>query len=79
VDDCAAALVMTVWCEKGAAADEFDAGKSVRATMQLVEQEHLVHRPLDDQLSQKWFAAFLSRLDLRRMYFLQADIAIRTV
>jgi carboxyl-terminal processing protease len=56
------------------AAYEFDAGVAVRATVDVVEQDHLVRQPVDDSLSQKWYAAFLARLDPRRMYFLQSDL-----
>lgn len=68
-----AALALSFLC--GAAeADEFDPGKSLRAEVTLVERDYLASPPVDDSLSQKWFATFLARLEPRRMYFLQSDL-----
>ena len=53
----------------------FDPGKASQDTAATLEKYHVTHRPLDDDLSAEWFAEFLDRLDPRRMYFLQSDLA----
>ena len=40
----------------------------------LLNQEHLLKRPLDDEISQRAIEAFLKRLDPMKVYFYQSDI-----
>jgi len=58
-----------------AAEEESDPGMAVRAAAELLEEQHLTRKPLDDATSAEWLDAFLLRLDPRRMYFLREDYA----
>ncbi len=44
-------------------------------SQQMVEQ-HYLHRPIDDELSQKIFSSYLKQLDPGKRYFLKSDIQI---
>jgi carboxyl-terminal processing protease len=58
-------------------ADEpaFDAGAAMRAAVGVLRQGHIHRKPLNDALATEWLAAFLDRLDSKRMYFQESDIA----
>lgn len=53
----------------------FDAAAVVRVAVDLVDREHIAHKPLDDERSKQWFAEFFAALDPRRLYFLDSDLA----
>ncbi|MDX2021167.1 MAG: carboxy terminal-processing peptidase [Deltaproteobacteria bacterium] len=44
-----------------------------RATLELLEKEHLLHKRVDDELSRVAFATYLDRLDSGKMFLLKAD------
>ena len=44
------------------------------AVRRQLEREHLLRRPIDDDISHRWFTAFLESLDPMKVYFLQGDI-----
>jgi carboxyl-terminal processing protease len=56
----------------GAAPDRREAMLS-RATVELLEGEHLLHKRIDDELSRVAFASYLDRLDGGKMFLLKAD------
>ena len=61
----------------GRAAPEKPSGRDRRvaiAVTQFLNKDHLSHRQLDDQISQRWIHSFLESLDPRKLYFLQSDI-----
>ena len=39
-----------------------------------LEREHFLRQPIDDAMSQRWFASFLEALDPLKSYFLQSDV-----
>jgi hypothetical protein len=43
------------------------------AMVQLLEQEHLLRKPIDDELSRTAFATYLDRLDSSKMFLLRKD------
>ncbi len=43
------------------------------AVLQLLEQEHLLHKKIDDEVSRTAFATYLDRLDGGKMFLLKAD------
>ena len=44
-----------------------------RATLELLEKEHLLHKRIDDALSRLAFASYLDRIDSGKMFLLKAD------
>lgn len=44
-----------------------------RATVELLEREHLLHKRVDDELSRVAFGTYLDRLDSSKMFLLKAD------
>ena len=44
------------------------------AVTSFLNKDHLSHRKLDDQISQRWLHSFIESLDPRKLYFLQSDI-----
>ena len=44
------------------------------AVTSFLNKDHLSHRKLDDQISQRWLHSFIEALDSRKLYFLQSDI-----
>lgn len=44
-----------------------------RATLELLEQQHLLHKRVDDELSRVAFSTYLDRLDGGKMFLLKAD------
>jgi carboxyl-terminal processing protease len=44
------------------------------AVTSFLSKDHLSHRMLDDQISQRWIDSFLESLDPRKLYFRQSDI-----
>ncbi len=53
----------------------FDPREAVlaQATLELLEQEHLLHKRIDDELSRRAFATYLDRIDNGKMFLLKAD------
>ncbi|MBN1909884.1 MAG: carboxy terminal-processing peptidase [Pirellulales bacterium] len=45
-----------------------------KAVTLLLNRDHLLQRPLDDEISQRGFKAFLETLDPAKIYFYQSDI-----
>lgn len=45
-----------------------------RLVSTVLESEHFVGRPLDDEMSARWLDGYLERLDYNRMFFLAGDI-----
>ena len=43
------------------------------AMVQLLENEHLLHKPIDDDLSRTAFAMYMERLDASKMFLLKRD------
>ncbi|HET9624504.1 MAG TPA: S41 family peptidase, partial [Kofleriaceae bacterium] len=43
------------------------------AMVQLLENEHLLHKPIDDELSRTAFAMYMDRLDASKMFLLKKD------
>jgi len=43
------------------------------AIVQLLEQQHLLRKPIDDELSRTAFATYLERLDSSKMFLLRKD------
>ncbi|HEY0190384.1 MAG TPA: carboxy terminal-processing peptidase [Kofleriaceae bacterium] len=43
------------------------------AVVQLMENEHLLHKPIDDELSKTAFATYVDRLDAGKMFLLKSD------
>lgn len=39
-----------------------------------LRNEHLTQHPLDDEIAERWMTLYLKSLDLRKLYFYQADI-----
>ena len=56
------------------ASEPFDAPGTVRVVCSQIEQYHLTHRRLDEQVSRTWLREFLDQLDPQRMYFLERDV-----
>ena len=44
-----------------------------RATLELLEKEHLLHKGVDDEVSRLAFASYLDRIDSGKMFLLKAD------
>ncbi|MCE9631322.1 MAG: carboxy terminal-processing peptidase [Planctomycetia bacterium] len=44
------------------------------AVRRQLEREHFLRKPIDDEMAQRWFAAFLEALDPMKVYFLQSDV-----
>lgn len=44
-----------------------------RATLELLEKEHLLHKRVDDEISRQAFASYLDRIDSGKMFLLKAD------
>src|SRR5262245_22964159 len=68
-------VLFAVFCTGGVLAEEppFEPGEVSQDTAAALEKYHMTHRPLDDDLSAEWLAAFLDRLDPRHMYFQEID------
>lgn len=59
--------------EAAAAAPDPREAMLARATVELLEREHVLHRRVDDALSRVAFATYLDRLDGGKMFLLKAD------
>lgn len=44
------------------------------AVRRQLEREHFLRKSIDDEMAQRWFAAFLEALDPMKVYFLQSDV-----
>jgi carboxyl-terminal processing protease len=44
-----------------------------QTVVELLEHEHLLHKPIDDTISRQAFATYVDRLDSTKMYLLKAD------
>ncbi len=44
------------------------------AVRRQLENEHFLRQPIDDEISHRWFDAFLEALDPMKVYFLQSDV-----
>lgn len=58
-----------------AAEASFSPAATIQRAVEILEEAHVSGQPLNDELSSKWFQAYFDRLDPRRMYFLQTDLA----
>ncbi|HLA83220.1 MAG TPA: carboxy terminal-processing peptidase [Thermoguttaceae bacterium] len=45
-----------------------------RAVVSLLERDHLLQHPLDDEIAERWFKAYFDALDPRKMFFYQSDV-----
>ena len=61
--------------QTSAAEASFSPSATIKRAVETLEEAHISRQPLNDELSSKWFWAYFDRLDPRRMYFLQADLA----
>jgi carboxyl-terminal processing protease len=45
-----------------------------RTVVSLMNSEHLLHRPLDDEISKRWFDKYIKLIDPTKKYFNRSDI-----
>ncbi len=75
---CVVAIIVALFGKVAPAqADEVDdkqLSESIKGVITLLEKEHVLHIPVDDAISRKWFANFFASLDPKHMYFLESDL-----
>ena len=45
-----------------------------RGVVGLLKREHLLQHPIDNEIAERWFKAYIEALDPRKIFFLQSDI-----
>jgi len=65
-------LISQSWADPaGPTAEDRDI---TRAVIDLLERDHLLQRPIDDEIARRWFKGYLEALDPRKIFFYQSDI-----